>query len=393
MIWFLIGAIVAGPAGFLLSSWWSERGSPSVAPSADTTSPKFGVERRSKATEAAALAQAVAALPIGLLVTNAKGEILYEQTDVLFQRAGRHAQSLIEGEARAVLSQALRGPVKRELDLYGPPRMFLELEGAPILDHSREVAGSTAVITDVTQRHQVETVRRDFVANVSHELKTPIGAIGVLAETLQESHDDDVVERLAAKLHKEAMRLGRTVDDLLVLSRIESRTALGAMHVQLDDVIADAVESVKSLAERHQVSLPAPIASGISVSGEPRQLISAFTNLLENAIRYSDAGAEVSVSVEQDDHATLVFVADQGIGIPEAELDRVFERFYRVDPARSRNTGGTGLGLSIVRHVMLNHGGDLSVTSVEGEGSVFRMEFPPSRDLEEPANNEGTTSG
>jgi two-component system sensor histidine kinase SenX3 len=199
----------------------------------------------------------------------------------------------------------------------------------------------------------------------------------VLAETLADVDDPVDSARLSDKIVRESERLSRTIDDLLELSRIELGGQAVRDSVAVAPILHGAVDRVAGFAERHgiEVTVDDP-GDGSIVLGDRRQLMSALANLVENAVKYSEPGGQVEVFAEQhDDHIALV-VADHGIGIPERDLDRIFERFYRVDRARSRETGGTGLGLSIVRHVATNHGGTVSVVSTEGEGSEFRLAIP-----------------
>ncbi|HEX7167429.1 MAG TPA: ATP-binding protein [Acidimicrobiales bacterium] len=261
------------------------------------------------------------------------------------------------------------------LDLFGPPRRTLRVVAAPLVDH--RPLGAVVVVEDVSERRRLEAVRRDFVANISHELKTPIGALGLLAETLTVEDDREVVQRLAERMQAEAMRVGRMIDDLLDLSRIEAEEAPRREPVAVHLVLAEAASRLRSAAEQAEVRIdlvepPAPL----TVLGDRRQLVSAVHGLVENAITYSDPGGRVRVSAATVDGAVEIVVADRGIGIPARDLDRIFERFYRVDRARSRATGGTGLGLAIVRHVAGNHGGDVRVRSQEGRGSTFTLRLP-----------------
>ena len=220
-------------------------------------------------------------------------------------------------------------------------------------------------------------MRRDFVANVSHELKTPVGALALLAETLTAEDDLEIIHRLSERLLGEGHRLARIIDDLLDLSRIESDEEPRREPVPVYPIVAEAVEWVRPLASAHSIHLDVAMpADTVMVLGERRQLVSALSNLLENAVKYSDAEAIVELWVDSDDAWAEVVVRDRGIGIPERELERIFERFYRVDPARARATGGTGLGLAIVRHVAQAHGGEIVVDSLEGRGSTFTLRLP-----------------
>jgi two-component system sensor histidine kinase SenX3 len=254
------------------------------------------------------------------------------------------------------------------LELHQPARRALSVL-------ARKTAYGTVIITeDVSERMQIDAVRRDFVANVSHELRTPVGALSVLAETLMGESDLDTVRRVAGRMTAEADRAVRLIEDLLDLSRVESPSTGRHEPVRLDRVIANAVSLVEDTARAALVSIDVNDMTGvIEVKGDERQLVSAVRNLLDNAVKYSSEGGSIRVEVHADAALASISVADTGLGIPARDLDRIFERFYRVDRARSRQTGGTGLGLAIVRHVAQNHGGDVTVQSVEGQGSTFTM--------------------
>ena len=252
------------------------------------------------------------------------------------------------------------------------------------IDDGQRPLGVVAVIDDVSERRRLESVRRDFVANVSHELKTPSGALGLLAETLLSETDRAVIARLASRIQTEAFRINGIIDELLDLSRIEAEESPPRELVLADVVLAEAVERARPASEETGVLIelgqPVPV---VAIMGDRRQMVSAVHNLLENAVRYSDAGTTVEVSAHlSNEHVDLV-VKDEGIGIPAAEVDRIFERFYRVDQGRSRHTGGTGLGLSIVRHVAHNHSGEVLVESHEGEGSTFTIRLPLREDRDQ----------
>jgi two-component system sensor histidine kinase SenX3 len=237
--------------------------------------------------------------------------------------------------------------------------------------------GVVVVIDDVTDRRRLEAVRRDFVANISHELKTPVGALALLAETLLAEDDPAIAHRLAERMLTEAFRVGRTIDDLLELSRIEADEEGRREEVPVHVFVAEAADRVQPAAEQQGISIEVEEPpKRLVVAGDRRQLVSATYNLLDNAVKYSDAGASVQVRARTDGKWVDVEVQDHGIGIPGRDIERVFERFYRVDRARSRETGGTGLGLAIVRHVASNHAGDVQVTSTEGEGSTFTLRLP-----------------
>jgi two-component system sensor histidine kinase SenX3 len=264
----------------------------------------------------------------------------------------------------------------RTLDLYGPPRRTLNVVAVPLDDGWRSVGGAV-VIEDISERKRVDAMRRDFVANISHELKTPVGALGLLAETLGGEEDPDVVRRLAARMQLESQRVARIIDDLLDLSRIESEEAPVREPVPVHLVVAQAVERVRAAADQRGIAIDAAEAPPrVSVLGDRRQLVSALYNLLENAVKYSDSSSAVEVRARTDGSWVELVVRDHGIGIPGRDLERIFERFYRVDQGRGRDSGGTGLGLAIVRHVASNHRGDVRVVSREGEGSTFTLRLP-----------------
>jgi two-component system sensor histidine kinase SenX3 len=233
------------------------------------------------------------------------------------------------------------------------------------------------VVSDVTEARRLETVRRDFVANASHELKTPAASIQAAAETIGTAALDDpeVVPRFAAQLEREAVRLSRIVSDLLDLSRLETGSALDE-EVALDAVVRDEAERFEGQAAEAGVELGVESATVPRVRGSARDLALMVRNLVDNAIRYTRPGGRVDVRLAPEDGQVVLTVTDTGIGIPGRELSRVFERFYRVDRARSRETGGTGLGLSIVRHVAENHGGTVGVRSELGRGSTFEVRLP-----------------
>ncbi|MDZ4825719.1 MAG: ATP-binding protein [Actinomycetota bacterium] len=289
----------------------------------------------------------------------------------------RHGEVLAEDALRELLRDALDGgPAEREMQLYGPPRQSLHLR-AFALRSEGEVVGAVGFSRDVTESRRVESVRRDFVANVSHELKTPIGALALLAETMAASDDMVVMLRLAERVVREADRLAQIVDDLLDLSLIEAQESPTREPLPVPVLVNDAAEVVRTAAETAGVPLNVtPRPPDVDLECDHRQLRSALVNLLDNAIKYSEPGQAVDVGACVEGDRVALIVRDHGIGIPTRDLERIFERFYRVDRARSRETGGTGLGLSIVRHVAQAHGGEVTVTSREGEGSTFTLFIP-----------------
>ena len=323
------------------------------------------------------LERALGAVAEGVVVCDEHGQIVFnnEQADAFM--GIRHAEVLAQQAVVELLQDAADGQVRTQtLDLYGPPRRTLTIVASPLDDGWRGV-GAVAVIDDVSERRRLEAVRRDFVANISHELKTPVGALALLAETLAGEDDAEVVNRLARRLQAEAQRVARVVDDLLDLSRIESEEAPVREPVALNLIVAQAAERVRAAAEQRSVTITFGEASRhMAVMGDRRQLVSALFNLLENAVKYSDEGSIVDVRCRTDGQWVELEVKDHGIGIPGRDLERIFERFYRVDRARGRDTGGTGLGLAIVRHVAGNHGGEVRVDSQEGSGSTFTLRLP-----------------
>ncbi len=246
---------------------------------------------------------------------------------------------------------------------------------APVEGPGNHVA---LLVEDVTESRRVEAVRRDFVANVSHELKTPVGAMSLLAEALLDAAEDPAaVRRFGGRLQLEAGRLGRLVQELIDLSRLQGADPLPEQELlPVDRVVAEAVERTRGAAAERDITLTQGGERGLTVCGSEPQLVTAVRNLLENAVHYSPEHTRVAVAVRSRAGAVEISVTDQGIGIAEKDLERVFERFYRADPARSRATGGTGLGLAIVKHVATNHGGEVSVWSVEGSGSTFTLRLP-----------------
>jgi two-component system, OmpR family, sensor histidine kinase SenX3 len=312
-------------------------------------------------------------LPMGVVVLLPDGQERFRNTVAMSIAGARHADVLIEAAAERLLVLALRGLESREqIQLAGPPPRVIEVRAIPLTD-----GGAIAIMDDVTERWRIDQVRTDFVANVSHELKTPVGAISVLAETIEGETEDELVLRLTGRMVIEAQRMSRTIDDLLELSRIELGGEMLMVDIDLADVAAEAIERVSPIAMRKGVPLLLKSEKGIAiVSGDFFQLVSAVKNLVENAVKYSEQTRQVDVRVVATDTTVSLEVEDRGIGIPADSIDRIFERFYRVDRARNRATGGTGLGLSIVRHIATNHGGEVNVRSREGEGSTFILQIP-----------------
>jgi two-component system, OmpR family, sensor histidine kinase SenX3 len=296
---------------------------------------------------------------------------------------------------RTLAGQVRRTGVRREvaLDLQrgrpaGPQ--------APLGVHLRAVALNSTFVAveaaDVTESHRLARVRRDFVANVSHELKTPIGALQLLAEALldatelpqatavpEDERTEDLVaaRRFAERIHHESARMGRLVNELLELTRLQGAEPLPTPEpIALDWVIAEVVDRTRTTASAKNIGVVYTGPRGATVYGSDSQIATAVTNLVENAIAYSGEGTTVSIAMRAGDDWIEIDVTDQGIGIAPHDVDRIFERFYRADQARSRSTGGTGLGLAIVKHIATNHGGRVDVSSTLGDGSTFTLRLP-----------------
>lgn len=364
MLWLIVGIACGMAAGFLIRD--RTRTLQNV-PAAVLPEP---TEVSDSEEEIRALLDA---LPMGVVVLHPDGQERFRNTVAMSIAGARHADVLIEAAAERLLLLALRGLESSEqIQLAGPPQRVLEVRAIPLTD-----GGALALMDDVTERWRIDQVRTDFVANVSHELKTPVGAISVLAETIEGETDDELVLRLTGRMVIEAQRMSRTIDDLLELSRIELGGEMLTADIDVADVAAEAIERVSPIAMRKGVPLLLTSDKGVAiVSGDFFQLVSAIANLVENAVKYSDQTHQVDIRVLTTNTTVSVEVEDRGIGIPADSIDRIFERFYRVDRARNRATGGTGLGLSIVRHVATNHGGEVNVRSREGEGSTFILQIP-----------------
>lgn len=282
-------------------------------------------------------------------------------------------------ELRNLAAEARAAGEVSALDLRLPrldedaPELRLSVLATPI-------SGDKVLILfeDNTEKRRLEETRRDFVANVSHELKTPVGAIGLLSETLTKVADEpEHVRRFSAQLTKEAERLSQLVQEIIQLSRLQDANALAdSEFVEVDSVVAEALDRVRVEAESRDVRLVSGGTPDLQVYGDRALLTTAVRNLLDNAVRYSRHFGQVSVAVSAESGEVHISVIDQGEGIPEGSRERIFERFYRGDRARSRETGGTGLGLSIVKHVVAEHGGRVKVWSQKGQGSTFTMILP-----------------
>ena len=340
-------------------------------------------------------AQQPARLPPGiasvLSVLSSSAVVLDSNDRVLRASAAARAFGLVKGdrlmvtELAALARQVRRDGEIREGEFEVPvPRLggrttSFAVRVAPL---GAAIGGGGLVLLlaeDQTESRRVDEVKRDFVANTSHELKTPVGALALLAETIEDAADDaEAVRRFASKMRQEAQRLTNLVQDLITLSRIQAVEPVPDPRlVALDTVVAEAVDRCRMRANARGITLASVGSRGLSVLGDEDLLVTALRNLLENAVAYSPEKTRVVITTRKTPEGNAeLSVADQGIGIPERDLERIFERFYRVDPARSRATGGTGLGLAIVKHVMAAHNGKVTVRSVEGDGSTFTLYIP-----------------
>ncbi|MCY7412622.1 MAG: two-component sensor histidine kinase [Salinibacterium sp.] len=288
-------------------------------------------------------------------------------------------QALVHPELVRLVDRVRRNgePVTEELNVsrgpFGDATLYLFVRVARL--GARYIL---LIAEDRTESYRLDEVRRDFMANISHELKTPIGAVSLLAEALASAAGDPKqVRKFAAQLSTESERLARITREIIELSRLQSQDALTkADRVDIDNVVAIAIDQNRVVADSHRIRLVSGGDKHAEVYGDEALLAIALHNLISNAIQYSPDGSRVGIGVNSSDGVVEIAVADQGVGIPEDELDRVFERFFRSDPARSRNTGGSGLGLSIVKHVVQNHGGDIRVWSQPGNGSTFTVRLP-----------------
>ncbi|GAA2062421.1 ATP-binding protein [Streptomyces albiaxialis] len=343
------------------------------------------------------------ALPPGvdtvLSVLRSSAVVLDESDAVVKASSAAYALGLVRGGRLAVepMLQMARdtrrdGEIRQvELDL---PRRGTGRGDALAVSARVAPLGSRLVlllVEDLTEARRIEAVRRDFVANVSHELKTPVGALSLLSEAVMDAADDpEAVQRFAGRMQNEATRLTSLVQELIDLSRVQNDDPLeDSESVRVDELVTEAIERSRQAADSKQITLGAGGTEKLHVWGNRGQLAAALGNLVENAVNYSPARTRVGVAGRRiaapGGDLIEIAVTDQGIGISERDKERIFERFYRVDPARSRATGGTGLGLSIVKHVAASHGGEVTVWSAEGQGSTFTLRLPEAGSAREKA--------
>ena len=345
------------------------------------------------------LGQVIAQMTEGVVISDNDGQVVFRDDSDVSTISARHGHALMDAALSRVLSRACEGmSVREEVRLYGPPQRVFMLSASPM------AGGGLALIEDITERERVETMRRDFVSNISHELRTPVGAISLLAETIVDllsesidiageatigAEDRATVVGLADRMVSEAERMTRAIDDLAELSRVERDVDGERSVLALQDVVNAVVERLGNAAEQCGIAVTVAAPSEpVFICADRRQIASAIHNLLDNALKYSPAGTSVSVQVRRRDTSAELSVQDTGIGIPPGDLPRIFERFYRVDRSRTSTSGGIGLGLAIVRHVAINHDGDVAVQSMEGQGSTFTLRLPlvaEAGDSEQPA--------
>lgn len=316
---------------------------------------------------------AMNALPMGVVIVSSDGMRRWSNSafDSLVVQGSVDAQRF-DFEVNDLLGAALSGETRESHVEFGEPavRMF-DIVGIPMPD-----GGGAALVYDETKQVMTDRVRTDFVANISHELRTPIGAVSLMAENLMAATENTDVARMASRIFTEVARLNDTVGDLLELARIEFDGLANTQEVDLVKVVEEATGRLRSAALAKSVMISIENYPQVMIVADRAQLVSAISNLLDNAIKFSPNGSIVKISIEVLDDQVKIVVSDNGPGIRGEHLKRIFERFYRVDDARSRSTGGTGLGLAIVRHIALLHGGDVSAESTLGEGSRFTLTLP-----------------
>ena len=354
---------------------WEIRDADGLARILERAADELARERRAAAEEREVRDLILASMEEGILLADPDGLVRFSNRaaermlggpipslSALAPAALREAFAAALRERRGVTVEALRGAPARHLRATAVP-----VEGG----------GALLVLRDVTEAARVEAMRRDVGANAALELKTPVASILAAAETIRTAAVEDpaAVARFAERLERDASRLARIVADLLDLSRLEAGSER-TEHVAMEAVVREEAERFAAQARDAGIELVVDARSGPAVTGSRRDLALLVRNLLDNAVRYTGRGGRVEVAVGPADGGVLLRVSDTGAGIPSRDLPRIFERFYRVDPARSRETGGTGLGLSIVKHVVENHGGEVRVESELGRGSTFEVRLP-----------------
>lgn len=379
----LLGAVVvallASAVGLALGLWWA---------------PRSAKRRQRRAAEQAGMtlsemfAHIVSLSTLGIVVVDTYRDVVYTNDRAV--DLGLVRDRLLVDQAWAAAQRTLATGEDVEFDLAPAKRGTLGREALAVHGLVRQLTeedGRFAVLyaNDQSEQARMEASRRDFVANVSHELKTPVGAMGLLAEALLASTDDtETVTRFAEKIVTESTRLANMVGELIELSRLQGAEALPDLEaVDVDSVVAEVVSRHKVAADNADIAITTDAPHGYQVLGSATLLSTALANLVSNAIAYSPKGSQVSISRRQRGDNIEIAVTDRGIGIAKADQERVFERFFRVDKARSRATGGTGLGLAIVKHVAANHNGTIRLWSQPGTGSTFTLSIPACSDSED----------
>lgn len=352
-------AVLAGGVGFFVNG---RRTQPNLNLSAEAEVPV-------QAASAGMEILDILPIPLAIVDTN-EGKTMKNRA--LGRLASGSTALLVDDAVEQALQKALGGvEVNETLTFSGPPQLVCAVQAGKL-----NGSGAYAVLTDVTEQSRADSMRTDFIANISHELKTPVGAVAVLAEALMGETDHTVVSRLTARMLKESERAAKTIDDLLELSQTEQSISENTVEINVLELLQAVKARYDEASRQRQIKIVVEATPSVKVIGDRQQIASALGNLVDNALKYSSDEGVVTLRADTGANDITLEVCDTGVGIPSTDLDRIFERFYRVDKARSRGTGGTGLGLAIVRHVVTNHGGTVQVTSTEGEGSCFRLLFP-----------------
>jgi len=365
----LLGAVVGAGLATAVTRGL-RRSRPNVA---DTSTPTAGPEPVVPPAAAAVLS----VLSSSAVLVGRGGRVV-QAPDAAYALGLVRADRLVEPRLAEMVDQVRRDGVLREDEVVVRRGRLAAPDSLSVRVATLDEDLVLVLVEDRTRERRVDEVRRDFVANVSHELKTPVGAMSLLADAVASAADDpEAVRRFANRMQVEGERLGRLVKQVIELSRLQDDELLDEpVRVDVDELVTYALDRSRTEAESRDIRLTGQTDTGLAVRGSVGQLQVALGNLVDNAVTYSNPGTRVSVMAKPLDGTVAITVTDRGVGIPAAELDRIFERFYRVDPARATTTGGTGLGLSIVKHVAASHGGEVRVWSVERTGSSFTLELP-----------------
>ena len=364
-MFFLSGVAVTAIIAFLISKRSSKNLSRAIQNESRVTTANTEDQLES-------LMDALNLLPIGVVIVDANLGRKLQNSMAAAMTGVRYVDILVDQAVDEMLEEVkMTKSGERILEVVAGTTRFFKVCGQ-VIENQRAVV----TVQDITEKSRIDRVQTDFVANLSHELKTPIGAVAALADSLIGETETEVVWRLAERIVTESHRMSRIVDDLLDLSRVEFGGTEEWTDIDLGHVLVEVVSTNQHAAKRQGLGLSLTGSAELLVRGDRAQLVSMFSNLVDNAIKYSEAGGVVLVESTTQVDEILVTVTDHGIGIAERDQKRIFERFYRVDKARSRATGGTGLGLSIVRHIVLEHGGSIDVRSEEGVGSTFMVRMP-----------------